>query len=324
MDKCFKISIALTTFNGSQYIEEQLLSLYQQTKQPDSVVICDDCSSDNTVEMINRFIFKHSLSDRWVCYRNETNLGYVENFLSCAQKCTGDIILFCDQDDIWVQDKIETIEKVYLKHNPSAVVSTYSMINSAGNPHRTLYSLYKSMPSLIPLRKVSLSTYLRLLCSSGKSLSFKREMLDEIIQKVHAYNLTYDTPIGAIALFREGFYLLHKPLVKFRVHTLNTSAPSTKLSHRTADVGHLITSVQHILKMHGFVYEEYQPKLSKSEERNLKKSIRMQEINLYSLQHSKIDKAFILNNLTINPLVNKMFALVLVLYGIKNLGKAYK
>jgi len=317
----YKISIALTTYNGFQFIIEQLKSILNQSRQPDEVVICDDGSSDDTVEKVNRFILEYSLSDTWICYRNEKNLGYVENFLSCAQKCTGDIIFFCDQDDVWAQDKIETIEKVYLKHNPSAVVSTYNMINSEGNPHITLYSLYKSMPSLIPLRKVSPSTYLRLLCSSGKALSFKREMLEEIIQKVHTYNLTYDTPIGAIALFRDGFYLLHKPLVKFRVHTANTSAPSTKLSHRTADVGHLITSVQHILKMHGFVYEEYRSKLSKSEERNLKKSIRMQEINLYSLQHDKIDKAFIRNNLTFNPLVNKMFALVLVLYGIKNLRK---
>jgi len=315
------ISISLTTYNGSQYIEGQLLSLLNQSREPDEVIICDDCSSDDTVEKINRFILEHSLSDIWVCYRNKENLGYVENFLSCAQKCTGDIIFFCDQDDIWALDKIETIEKVYLKHNPSAVVSTYSMINSDGMKHVTLYSLYKNMPSLRKLRKLTPSSYLRLLCSSGKALCFKHEMLDEIIHKVHTYNLTYDTPIGAIALFRDGFYLLHKPLVKFRVHTANTSAPSTKLSHRTTDVGHLITSVQHILKMHGFVYEEYRSKLSKSEERNLKKSIRMQEINLYSLQHGKIDKAFIKNNLTLNPLVNKMFALVLVLYGIKNLRK---
>jgi len=324
MDESFKISVALTTFNGSQYIEEQLLSLYQQTRQPDKVIIGDDCSSDDTVDKVNAFIQGHSLSEKWVCYRNEKNLGYVENFFNCALKCIGNIILFCDQDDIWALDKIETIEKVYLKHNPSAVVSTYSMINSDGMKHVTLYSLYKNMPSLRKLRKLTPSSYLRLLCSSGKALSFKREMLDEIIQKVHAYNLTYDTPIGAIALFRDGFYLLHKPLVKFRVHTSNTSAPSTELSHRTTDVGHLITSVQHILKMHRFVYEEYQSKLSKSETKNLKKSIRMQEVNLIALQQDKIDKAFIINNLTFNPLVNKMFSLVLVLYGIRNMSKACK
>lgn len=317
----YKVSIAVTTYNGSPFIAEQLKSILYQSRQPDEVIICDDRSSDDTVEKVNQFILEHSLSDTWVCHRNKENLGYVENFLSCAQKCTGDIILFCDQDDVWVRDKIETIEKVYLKHNPSAVVSTYSMINSEGKKHTTLYSLYKNLPSLIPCRKVNPSTYLRLLCSSGKALSFRREMLNEISQKVHAYNLTYDTPIGAIAIFHEGFYLLHKPLVKFRVHTSNTSAPSTKLSHRTTDVGHLITSVQHILKMHSFVYKEYQARLSKTEAKNLKKSIRMQEVNLFALQHGKIDKAFILNNLTVNPTVNKIFALVLILYGIKNLRK---
>jgi len=153
MFSLLKISISLTTYNGSIYIEKQLITLLRQTRKPDEVVICDDCSSDDTVEKVNQFILEHSLSDTWVCHRNKENLGYVENFLNCAQKCTGDIILFCDQDDVWAQDKIETIEKVYLKHNPSAVVSTFSMINSEGNPHRTLYSLYKSVPSLIPLEK---------------------------------------------------------------------------------------------------------------------------------------------------------------------------
>ena len=323
-NKSFIISVALTTYNGSQYIVEQLLSLINQTRPVDEVVIYDDCSSDDTVAKINLFIKVHSLSNKWVCYRNDTNIGYTENFLSCALKCKGDIILFCDQDDIWVYNKVEKIEKVYLRFNPSAVVSTYTMINSEGRKHRTLYSLYKSMPCLKKLRRVNPSTYLRLLCSSGKALSFKRELLDEIIQKVHTYNLTYDTPIGAIALFQDGFYLLSKPLVKFRVHTTNTSAPSTKLSHRTTDVGHLITSVQHIHKMHTFVYEEYQEKLSRSVKKNLKKSIIMQARNLSALQKNQIDKAFIINNFTFNPLVNKIFALLLVVYGIKSLSKAYK
>ncbi|ADY12221.1 glycosyltransferase [Sphaerochaeta globosa] len=319
MSSQYRISVALTTFNGSQYIYEQLFSLLNQTRQPDEVVICDDCSIDNTVEKVNLFIQEHSLFDRWTCYINVKNLGYVENFLGCAQKCTGDIIFFSDQDDVWVHDKVEIIEKVYLEHNPSAVVSTYSMINSEGGKYITLYSLYKNFPSLIKLRKVSLPTYLRLLGSSGKALSFRSEMLEEIMQKVHAYNLTYDTPIGAIALFHDGFYLLHKPLVKFRVHASNTSAPSTKLSHRTTDVGHLITSIQHILKMHSFVYKEYGDRLSESRISFLRKSISMQEKNLVALQQGKINKAFIHNNLTLNPLTNKIFALVLILYGIRNL-----
>jgi len=319
METSYKISIALTTFNGSRYIIDQLSSLQTQTRIPDEVIICDDCSSDDTVIKVSQFILDHSLSDSWNCYRNETNLGYVENFLNCAQKCTGDLILFCDQDDIWVQEKLETIEDVFRRHNPSAVASTYSMINSKAQKHVSLYSLYKNIPRIRKLQKVDLSTYLRLLCSSGKALGFKRELLNEIIQKVHAYNLTYDTPIGAIALFHDGFYILHKPIVKFRVHTSNTSAPSTKFSHRTTDVEHLITSVQHILKMHRFVYQAYSERLSKFEKERLEKSIIMQEKNLIALQQGEIDSAFITNNLTFNPLVNKIFALVLIIYGIKKL-----
>jgi glycosyltransferase involved in cell wall biosynthesis len=313
----FTISIAMTTYNGSRYIEEQLDSIHHQTRKPDQVVICDDGSKDDTVEKIHAFIENNALSKTWSVCINPTNLGYVENFLQSARKCTGDLIFFSDQDDLWALDKLELMEQVFLRYNPSAVVSKYSMIDSEGKPHKTLYSLYKNAPSIKKLGRLSYTQYLRLLCSSGKALGFKQILLDELEDMVHSHDLTYDTPIGAIAMFHEGFMLLHKPLVQFRVHTANASAPSTTVSHRTSNREHLITSVQHILKMHTFVYEVYTNKLSNKERRHLLKSIDQQQSNLLALQQKSFPMSFFTKNITLNPVVNKVFSLLLIWYGIK-------
>lgn len=317
MGEKLSISIAMTTYNGSMYIEEQLASIYHQTRQPDQVIICDDGSKDDTVEKIHAFIEDNALSVTWSIIINPKNLGYVENFLQSARKCTGDLIFFSDQDDLWALDKLELMEQVFLRYNPSAVVSKYSMIDSEGKPHKTLYSFYKNAPSIKKLGRLTRTQYLRLLCSSGKALGFKRTLLDELEDMVHSHDLTYDTPIGAIAMFHEGFMLLHKPLVQFRVHTANASAPSTTVSHRTSNREHLITSVQHILKMHTFVYEEYTSKLSNKERRHVLKSIDQQQSNLLALQQKSFPMSFFTKNITLNPVVNKVFSLLLIWYGIK-------
>ncbi|WP_321300401.1 glycosyltransferase [uncultured Sphaerochaeta sp.] len=317
MGEKLSISIAMTTYNGSMYIEEQLASIYHQTRKPDQVIICDDGSKDDTVEKIHAFIENNALSETWSVFINPKNLGYVENFLQSARRCTGDFIFFSDQDDIWALDKLELMEQVFLRYNPSAVVSKYSMIDSEGKPHNTLYSFYKNAPSIKKLRRLSHTQYLRLLCSSGKALGFKSTLLDELEDQVHTHNLTYDTPIGAIALFHEGFMILHKPLVQFRVHTANASAPSTTISHRTSNREHLITSVQHILKMHTFVYEAYNNKLSKRDCSQLLKSIAQQQSNLVALQQESFPLSFFCKNITFNPAVNKVFSLLVIWYGIK-------
>lgn len=311
------ISIAMTTYNGSEYVVEQLESLLKQTRPADEVIILDDCSSDNTVEKVTQYIECHSLSESWKIHVNPNNLGYVGNFLACAQKCKGDIICFCDQDDIWDHTKLERIEDVFNKYTPTAVVSNYRLINSEGKTHSTLYSFYKNAPRAKRIDHISVVQYLRLLSSSGKALGFRRDILDELVLAVHSYQLTYDTPIGAIALFRDGFLRINRPLVHFRIHTSNTSAPSTKLAGRTSNVHRLITSVQHILKMHEFVLSAFHDQLSKREIKYLEKSIQMQKNNLLALEQDTIDLRFIKNNITCNPVANKFFALVLLFYAVK-------
>lgn len=100
-----KISIAMATYNGAKYLQEQLDSFVAQTRQPDELVVCDDGSTDSTLEILEAFRQQAPFVVR--IYLNEMNLGYVRNFEKALTLCTGDIIFLSDQDDVWLCKKIE-------------------------------------------------------------------------------------------------------------------------------------------------------------------------------------------------------------------------
>lgn len=115
------ISVALCTYNGEAYIKEQMLSLFRQTRLPDEIIICDDRSSDGTVNIIMDIISKPVGGVKCSLYQNENRLGYIHNFEKATRQCSGEIIFWCDQDDVWDETKIEKMERVFLKHADCAL-----------------------------------------------------------------------------------------------------------------------------------------------------------------------------------------------------------
>src|SRR5438045_2698326 len=97
-----KISVALCTFNGQAFINDQLTSIVTQTRAVDEIIISDDNSSDTTTEIIGRFSEKYSCI---ILEENKTNIGPIRNFEKAIAACTGDIIFLSDQDDVWDQNK---------------------------------------------------------------------------------------------------------------------------------------------------------------------------------------------------------------------------
>ena len=101
-----KVSIAMATFNGARFLEEQLNSFVEQSRRPDELVICDDGSSDETVALAERFAATAPF--KVIVERNPNNLGYTPNFSKAVSLCSGDVIFLSDQDDRWFETKIET------------------------------------------------------------------------------------------------------------------------------------------------------------------------------------------------------------------------
>lgn len=100
------ISIAMTTYNGQEFLREQLDSILLQSISSFELIIVDDCSTDCTREILNEYKKKDS---RIVVVENEKNLGFIKNFEKAVSLCKGDYIAFSDQDDIWTSDHLKVL-----------------------------------------------------------------------------------------------------------------------------------------------------------------------------------------------------------------------
>ncbi|MBP3695657.1 MAG: glycosyltransferase family 2 protein [Thermoguttaceae bacterium] len=126
------VSIALCTFNGERFLREQLASYAAQTVLPDEVVVCDDGSTDGTLEILEEWAETVPFEVR--IFRNEQNLGYAQNFGKAVSLCTGGIIFLSDQDDVWMPEKIERMVRVF-EEDPtiSTVISDSEIIDAEGH-----------------------------------------------------------------------------------------------------------------------------------------------------------------------------------------------
>jgi glycosyltransferase involved in cell wall biosynthesis len=98
------VSVALTTYNGQAHLEAQLNSLACQTLLPAELVVCDDCSTDSSVAVLEAFAGRAPFPVH--IHRNPTQLGVVENFHRAFALCSSRFIAYCDQDDVWAPEKL--------------------------------------------------------------------------------------------------------------------------------------------------------------------------------------------------------------------------
>ena len=100
------ISVALATYNGGLFIREQLDSIISQTYDDIEIIVCDDCSKDDTVKIIEQYAKNDS---RIKIYQNEKNIGFKKNFEKAITLCSGEYIACSDQDDVWTNDHLKIL-----------------------------------------------------------------------------------------------------------------------------------------------------------------------------------------------------------------------
>jgi glycosyltransferase involved in cell wall biosynthesis len=115
-----KLSIAMCTYNGADFLPAQLDSIITQTRPPDELVICDDGSTDDTSSLLKRFAAESGAPVS--LHFNEQNLGSVKNFEKAIGLCTGDLIALSDQDDVWRSDKLQLIEESFQSYPEAGLV----------------------------------------------------------------------------------------------------------------------------------------------------------------------------------------------------------
>ncbi len=229
----------MTTYCGEKFLKEQLVSLLDQKRAADEVVICDDCSMDSTAQMVRSFIQEHHLK-HWKFVVNEQNLGYVENFRKAMGLTTGDLVFPCDQDDVWFSDKIQRMEEIFLNHPQiQALACGYQAIDAKGAPlndhaaeltRRGLQQADASGLSQIDQHDVLYSNI-----AQGCACAYRREIVDAYCAAQDLSKLPHDWAMNMLAHEKQGLYFVDAALLGYRIHENNTigiQSGEQSVSHR--------------------------------------------------------------------------------------------
>ena len=110
----FTVSVCLATYNGAQFIKDQIESLISQTQLPDEIIVSDDNSTDETPIILKQFQSQYPHLFRFFLHNNR--IGFIRNFERCLKEARGDIVALCDQDDVWLPDKLAKQVAVFNEH----------------------------------------------------------------------------------------------------------------------------------------------------------------------------------------------------------------
>lgn len=223
-----KISVAMATYNGEVFIEEQLQSIIDQSQQVDEIVVIDDCSQDKTLDIVDQFAKAHS-SIHWIIEKNSKNLGYILNFKKALSLATGNIVFLSDQDDVWKENKIEIMMEIMQKnHQILALGSSFDAIDGSGHPIEIKLKRGYSNNNFIKqefleneLIKIDFNIILIQNFCQGCTMAIRRRLINKFL-KLCVDNIPHDWQICLLAGFYGGAYFLNTPLIEYRMHQNNT------------------------------------------------------------------------------------------------------
>lgn len=210
------VSIAMCTYNGEEFLRQQLDSLLAQTHRPLEIVICDDLSTDSTWEILNEYAQSYNFI---TIFRNKKNLGYVKNFETALGHCNGDYIALCDQDDVWLPEKIST--QLASIGNYSLTYSAPSFIDKNGNPNPTVIFKVNRLSGRCPLALLFNT------CVTGHLTLFKKEILNDALPFPDCMP-AHDRWIPFIAAASGGIQATDNILSLYRIHGKNISRYKNK------------------------------------------------------------------------------------------------
>ena len=199
------ISVALCTYNGQEFLSEQLSSILSQSYDHLEVIVCDDGSTDRTIQIVKDFAAK---DPRLRLYQNAKTLGFNKNFEKAISLTSGEFIAISDQDDIWEVDKIQ---RLYDNIQTNLLIfSNSSLMDDSG------MLLGDQLLSNFSLQDKSFKAYLLHNYTTGHTCLFRREYIDFILP-LPAVGY-YDWWMGFVALYHQKITFLDQPLTRHRVH----------------------------------------------------------------------------------------------------------
>jgi len=211
-----RISVAMISYQGAKYIEEQLDTILVTLGEEDEVIVSDDGSTDGTREILAAYQKK----DARVRMIDGPKKGVKANVENALRACEGAYIFLADQDDIWMPEKVECVMDAFEREGVSLVVHD-AVVTDGTCENVVLESFYSLKGSGAGvLKNIWRNTYI------GCCMAFKREMLEEVLP-IPNYIEMHDQWIGVINdQLKRGTSFIPDKLIKYRRHGNNASGMS--------------------------------------------------------------------------------------------------
>lgn len=204
-----RISVALATYNGEKYILEQLNSILPQLGQEDEIIVSDDGSGDNTLKLIAGLC-----SEKIKVFKNPEK-GVISNVENAIRRTSGDIVFLCDQDDVWLPDKVSIIKKQFSVSKANLVVSDAYIVDESLNVlGDSFYMLMNSGRGFI--KNFIKNTF------PGCCMAFRKELRDIILPFPENIPM-HDSWIGLLAELKGEVLFIPEKLVYYRRHGDNAT-----------------------------------------------------------------------------------------------------
>ena len=203
------ISIVLATYNGSLFLSEQLESIVTQTYPNIEIIVVDDCSTDNTIEILKSFQIKYC---NLKIFLNDTNLGYVKNFEKGCSLATGEYIALCDQDDYWHPEKLSKMQ---------AAIGDYPLIYCDSILcDETLTPIGENISDRVNCRDFDNCLQQAIFCRIyGHATLINKSFLDKTLPFLAI--IPHDWWLCYMDTFYGGTKYLPEPLASYRQHSAN-------------------------------------------------------------------------------------------------------
>lgn len=213
-----KFSVALCTYNGGRFLGDQLESIARQTRLPEELIIFDDHSSDDSQKVIADFQAATTISTKLTV--NESNVGSTLNFERAITACSGDVIVLCDQDDIWLPHKLARLEREF-RSGPDIgfVFSDARLIDQRGDLlPETLWEAIEFGPRR--RRELASPTGVNLLLRryavTGATMAFRSQYRDLVLPIPSGW--IHDGWIALLIRAVAACGVIEEPLIHYRQH----------------------------------------------------------------------------------------------------------
>lgn len=223
-----KIDVLLATYNGEKYIAEQIDSILNQTYKNINLIISDDCSTDNTSNILKEYAEK---DERITLHLQENNLGVVKNIEFLLQQVSCEYFMLSDQDDVWLEEKIEKSLETIKKEDAILVFGDLEVVDENLNTiHQSFGDFMLLNNKIYKYINTNQLNYIYN-CVTGCTVIAKKDLVEKIIPlPTISKHLIHDHWIGLIASFNGKTAYIKEKYIKYRQHG-NNEVGAKKISH---------------------------------------------------------------------------------------------